>query len=278
MGRPDHYFNPTVAEKYGVDVAIFLHNIFHWVEYNKDHKKNFYEGRYWTYNSISAFCEVHPYWSKRQIERITSTCKKEGLLLTGCFNEDQRDRTMWYTLSDKAMSFFEDNPTTGMVHCISPNGEMQLPESCQTFHQTVEPLPINKPDNKQQNPPYNPPKGETPAKKRGKRSNAPKEAPDWKPERFADFWAAYPCGRSKQAAIKAWDKLKPDDALLVVMARALKRQMASEEWQRGIGIPYASTWLNNRRWEDEDKPRPTRTQTAQGESARVLEEEGTYLL
>lgn len=28
MGRPDHYFNPTVAEKYGVDVAIFLHNIF----------------------------------------------------------------------------------------------------------------------------------------------------------------------------------------------------------------------------------------------------------
>ena len=62
------------------------------------------------------------------------------------------------------------------------------------------------------------------------------------------------------------------------MARALKRQMASEEWQRGIGIPYASTWLNNRRWEDEDKPRPTRTQTAQGESARVLEEEGTYLL
>ena len=103
-------------------------------------------------------------------------------------------------------------------------------------------------------------------------------APDWKPERFADFWAAYPCGRSKQAAIKAWDKLKPDDALLVVMARALKRQMASEEWQRGIGIPYASTWLNNRRWEDEDKPLPTRTQSAQGEPARVMEEEGTYLL
>ena len=116
-----------------------------------------------------------------------------------------------------------------------------------------------------------------PAKKRGKRSHAPKEAPDWKPERFADFWAAYPCGRSKQAAIKAWDKLKPDDALLVVMARALKRQMASEEWQRGIGIPYASTWLDNRRWEDEDKPRPTQGQRPSAPE-RVVEEEGTYLL
>ena len=41
------------------------------------------------------------------------------------------------------------------------------------------------------------------------------------------------------------------------MALGLKRAMKSEEWQRGIGIPYASTWLNNRRWKDEDKPLPT---------------------
>ena len=104
-------------------------------------------------------------------------------------------------------------------------------------------------------PPYSPPKGKAPARKR-KRSNEPKEAPDWKPERFAAFWAAYPCGKSKQAAIRAWDKLRPDDALIHEMALGLKRAMKSEEWQRGIGIPYASTWLNNRRWEDEDKPQP----------------------
>ena len=110
-------------------------------------------------------------------------------------------------------------------------------------------------NNTSNNPPYNPPKGEAPARKR-KRSNEPKEAPDWKPERFAAFWAAYPCGKSKQAAIRAWDKLRPDDALIHEMALGLKRAMKSEEWQRGIGIPYASTWLNNRRWEDEDKPQP----------------------
>lgn len=108
----------------------------------------------------------------------------------------------------------------------------------------------------EEDPPYSPPKGEAPARKR-KRSNEPKEAPDWKPERFAAFWAAYPCGKSKQAAIRAWDKLKPDDTLIREMALGLKRAMKSEEWQRGIGIPYASTWLNNRRWKDEDKPLPT---------------------
>ena len=41
------------------------------------------------------------------------------------------------------------------------------------------------------------------------------------------------------------------------MALGLKRAMKSEEWQRGIGIPYASTWLNNRRWADEDKYLPS---------------------
>ena len=110
---------------------------------------------------------------------------------------------------------------------------------------------------KQEYPPYNPPKGEAPARKR-KRSNEPKEAPDWKPERFAAFWEAYPCGKSKQAAIRAWDRLRPDEDLIRAMALGLKRAMAGEDWQRGIGIPYASTWLNGRRWEDEDKPLPAR--------------------
>lgn len=85
---------------------------------------------------------------------------------------------------------------------------------------------------------------------RGRR--APKKVALWKPERFAAFWQYYPRGESKQAAIAAWDKLRPDDALIDDIARALKRQMASEEWQRGVGIPYAATYLNQRRWEDRD--------------------------
>lgn len=95
-------------------------------------------------------------------------------------------------------------------------------------------------------------------KKSSRRREAPKDAPDWKPERFARFWDYYPRGESKQAAIRAWDKLQPSDALIDEMAAALMRQMASESWQDGVGIPYASTWLNNRRWTDVSKapPRP----------------------
>lgn len=105
-------------------------------------------------------------------------------------------------------------------------------------------------------PPTSPPGG-----KRAKK-NEPKTAPDWKPERFAGFWKFYPrCAhKSKQAAIKAWDQLRPSDELIADIGKALKRQMATDQWQREIGIPYPSTYLRQRRWEDEiaeaDGPQP----------------------
>ena len=99
---------------------------------------------------------------------------------------------------------------------------------------------------------------------RGASRREQKKAPDHKPERFKKFWDFYPRGESKQAAIRAWDKLKPSDDLIDRMAVALKRQMKSEDWQNGIGIPYASTWLNGRRWEDEVKPQPEPAPSQEG--------------
>ena len=106
-----------------------------------------------------------------------------------------------------------------------------------------------------------PQSAETPKRKR----RATKSAPDYRPDTFARFWAAYPRGEDKQGAIAAWDELKPDDATLQAMSRALVRQKASEEWQRGIGIPYAVRWLRRRRWEDEIKAPAAPPESAGGD-------------
>ena len=85
----------------------------------------------------------------------------------------------------------------------------------------------------------------------GRREKATsRAAPEWKPDRFEGFWKFYPRGEKKQAAIRAWDKLRPSDELIALIGRSLKRQKASEDWQRGIGIPYASSYLNGERWTD----------------------------
>lgn len=75
---------------------------------------------------------------------------------------------------------------------------------------------------------------------------------------FDRFWKLYPRKQNKQGARRAWNKLSPDMELCRTMSAALRRQMQSEEWTKDGGrfVPYPSTWLNGRRWEDEVPPPP----------------------
>lgn len=67
---------------------------------------------------------------------------------------------------------------------------------------------------------------------------------------FDVFWSDYPKKVGKGAAEKSWKKLNPP--LDVVMA-ALAVQKDSPQWTKDNGqfIPNPTTWLNQKRWEDE---------------------------
>lgn len=71
---------------------------------------------------------------------------------------------------------------------------------------------------------------------------------------FAEFWKAYPNKKAKQAAVKAWKRLKPDRALFDVIMQALEAAKCSDQWSRDGGryIPHPASWINGQRWEDQD--------------------------
>ena len=71
---------------------------------------------------------------------------------------------------------------------------------------------------------------------------------------FASFWSAFPNKKAKADAIKAWSKLKPSEALQASILKALEIQGQGEDWTKEGGrfIPHPATWINARRWEDED--------------------------
>ena len=48
-----------IAKIVGADSAIILHNILFWVKRNKANRKNFHEGKTWTYNTTKAFSEIY---------------------------------------------------------------------------------------------------------------------------------------------------------------------------------------------------------------------------
>ena len=73
------------------------------------------------------------------------------------------------------------------------------------------------------------------------------------PVSFETFWMAYPRKKSRSTAEKVWRTLAPSPELLQQILDAIAAQRNSPQWieQRGKFIPYPSTWLNQKRWEDE---------------------------
>lgn len=100
----EHSFDIKIAKEYGIAEAIILKHIYFWVNKNALNGKNRIDGRYWTYNSVKAFVEMFPYFNERQIRYTLGKLKDEGLIMVANHNNDPRDRTLWYTLTDKAFA------------------------------------------------------------------------------------------------------------------------------------------------------------------------------
>lgn len=118
----EHHFSKEIAIQYGVDVAIFLHNIAYWLEKNIVNNKHKHQDKFWTYNTQKAWINLFPYWTRQNLRTIIGKAIKEGLLLTGNFNPDKSDKTHWYALTDKGMDLFPDVKIllTHQKECDSP--------------------------------------------------------------------------------------------------------------------------------------------------------------
>lgn len=70
---------------------------------------------------------------------------------------------------------------------------------------------------------------------------------------FDRFWAVYPRKVGKRDAVKAWNKLKPDETLTLQIIEGVERWKLSTQWTKDGGqyIPYPATFLNGERWKDE---------------------------
>lgn len=118
-------FKSEIAKKYGVDEAIMIGNLAHWIEKNEANGRNFYDGRYWTYNSIEAFTKLFPFWTARQIRRILKSLEDKKVIITGNYNQSTYDRTTWYAFADG----------------FDKNVNLHLTETSNGKDQNVQPIP-----------------------------------------------------------------------------------------------------------------------------------------
>lgn len=131
-----HVFDTDVAQKYGVNAAIILQNIGYWIKQNEANETNFYDGRYWTFNSKRAYGELFPYMSKRQIETAFQKLIEDGVIVTGNYNKLAYDRTLWYALTQKGKSILHFGE---MENSKAGNGRPQNGEPIPDINPNVTP-------------------------------------------------------------------------------------------------------------------------------------------
>lgn len=70
---------------------------------------------------------------------------------------------------------------------------------------------------------------------------------------FEQFWSAYPRKEKKSEALKSFQKISPDQELLARIIADVQARSRTHEWVKDNGqwVPHPTTYLNQRRWEDE---------------------------
>jgi len=213
----EHSFVIEIAQEYGVNAAIILNNISFCIEKNKANNDNFYDGRYWTHNTVAAFQKLFPYMTNKQIMTALKKLEDADIIITGNYNKSAYDRTKWYALTDKGNS-------------IIPKCQMDLPNKSNQFDKNGDcTIPDINTDicNAQSN-----------------------------EKLFMQFWEAYPKKRSKDDAFKAFKSRKPNPILVGEMIASIQLMKDSGEWssQQMKYIPYPGTWLRAGGWKDEVEP------------------------
>ena len=95
-------FDVDDAMQYGVEASVLLSNIRFWVFANQAKRRNFKDGKYWTYNSAETLTRLYPFWSRRKIARLLTKLEDAGAVVSDCHNANGYDQTKWYSIVNKS--------------------------------------------------------------------------------------------------------------------------------------------------------------------------------
>ena len=140
-----HSYDVETAQEIGVIPAVILYNIVFWIAQNAANDNNYYDGEYWTYNSVRAYSDLFPEFSKKQIESSMKKLRESGYLKVGNYNTMHYDRTLWYALTDKGKAIAKrinlSDAFRPQGKSISPTGEINFAHRGNQFPLQGEPIP-----------------------------------------------------------------------------------------------------------------------------------------
>lgn len=123
---------PSLAVKIGLNEALFIQQLHYWV----DRSKNIIDGRQWVYNTMADWSKQFPFWSQKTLSRTISNLEKQGLVLSGNYNQKGYDRTKWYTIDYPSLEWLEKgqpetrNREEAELDELGENGDQAIGTNC----------------------------------------------------------------------------------------------------------------------------------------------------
>ena len=234
------FYSRRVAVKVGLAASVIYAHICYWIRKNKANEKHFYNGKYWTYNSMKAFASYFPELTEKQVRTALEKLIQANLIESENFNKTGYDRTLWYSLKEENEDCQIDMPKNELP--FAQKGT-PIPNINQIDKQSVKKENIKKKESLEL------PLGglETNAKTQEK-----PQAKSELDEQAAKIYELYPRKAARPDAIKAIKKALKVEGYTDLYAKTSKYATAVKESQKELSyIPYPATWFNREEYNDD---------------------------
>ena len=233
------FYSRRVAVKVGLAASVIYAHICYWIRKNKANEKHFYNGKYWTYNSMKAFASYFPELTEKQVRTALEKLIQANLIESANFNKTGYDRTLWYSLKEENEDCQIDMPKNELP--FAQKGT-PIPNINQTDKQSVKKENIKKKESLEL------PLGEMETNAKTQEKPQAKSELD---EQAAKIYELYPRKVARPDAIKAIKKALKVEGYTDLYAKTQKYATAVKESQKELSyIPYPATWFNREEYND----------------------------
>lgn len=233
------FYSRRVAVKVGLAASVIYAHICYWIRKNKANEKHFYNGKYWTYNSMKAFASYFPELTEKQVRTALEKLIQANLIESENFNKTGYDRTLWYSLKEENEDCQIDMPKNELP--FAQKGT-PIPNINQTDKQSVKKENIKKKESLEL------PLGEMETNAKTQEKPQAKSELD---EQAVKIYELYPRKAARPDAIKAIKKALKGVGYTDLYAKTQKYATAVKESQKELSyIPYPATWFNREEYND----------------------------
>jgi hypothetical protein len=136
MDEPPLQVLPSLAERIGLNKAVFIQQVHYWLQKPGAHVR---DGRKWIYNTYEQWAEQFPFWSEQTLrKRIVTPLEEAGILVTtSAYNANKSDKTKWYTIDYGVLS----QTLNPLDKTTSPTGQNDHIRTGQNNHMVNQRLP-----------------------------------------------------------------------------------------------------------------------------------------